>query len=279
MGRGAADRPEAILFDVGNTLLGFPIESWEAMDLISLRALHDDLADRADRQSWPGPVPSLDALVDAFRTSVRELHARALPSLAETPARRVLEETLRRVGIHAVGAALDRWERVWAEPRLAIRTLFPEVPLVLRTLRESGIRMGLISNIWVSGPIVREHLRALGLLEVGLFEAVVLSSEIGYVKPHPALFRTALAQMGVEASRAWYVGDDPHADVAGAKAAGMVAVLVRRPAEALPVPSPPPDDRPYDGPPPDMVIQDLREVLQEAGCSLACRRLASGASP
>jgi putative hydrolase of the HAD superfamily len=58
------------------------------------------------------------------------------------------------------------------------------------------------------------------------------SAETGYEKPHPralAMVREAYP----DADPAWVIGDNPHADIAGARQAGLPAILVRRP-QALP---------------------------------------------
>jgi putative hydrolase of the HAD superfamily len=49
------------------------------------------------------------------------------------------------------------------------------------------------------------------------------------MKPHPAIYRQALEELGVAPSEAVMVGDDLRADIGGALAAGMRAVWVRRP--------------------------------------------------
>lgn len=56
---------------------------------------------------------------------------------------------------------------------------------------------------------------------------VFTSAETGYEKPHPQAFRCVLdALAGVET--AWMIGDSMEADVAGAEAVGISAILVRR---------------------------------------------------
>ncbi|MEB3323109.1 MAG: HAD-IA family hydrolase, partial [Synechococcaceae cyanobacterium] len=57
---------------------------------------------------------------------------------------------------------------------------------------------------------------------------VVVSSRAGAAKPSPEPFRQALAELGIGPDRAWHVGDSPE-DAAGARAAGLRFVLVRRP--------------------------------------------------
>ena len=68
-----------------------------------------------------------------------------------------------------------------------------------------------------------------GLAEVGLrpyFSAVVDSAEVGFEKPDPRIFEHAIRHAGVSGRRALHVGDLYDADVAGARAAGVHAVLL-----------------------------------------------------
>jgi putative hydrolase of the HAD superfamily len=60
----------------------------------------------------------------------------------------------------------------------------------------------------------------------GLVERVFSSAATGYEKPHPEAFRLALRAFG-DPVRRWMVGDNPTADVAGAEAIGIPAILVR----------------------------------------------------
>lgn len=54
-----------------------------------------------------------------------------------------------------------------------------------------------------------------------IFDAVIISSEIGYEKPDANIFLAALDQVSVEARRAVHVGDDQKADKEGANAIGI----------------------------------------------------------
>jgi FMN phosphatase YigB (HAD superfamily) len=77
----------------------------------------------------------------------------------------------------------------------------------------------------------------LGYFGIGhFFTAMVTSCEVGQMKPHPALFAQALADLSVDATEAVMVGDDLRADIGGAQAAGMRAVWVRRPPDRRDIP-------------------------------------------
>ncbi len=64
------------------------------------------------------------------------------------------------------------------------------------------------------------------------------SAQLGYLKPHPAIFQAALAAIGAPAESAVMVGDSVKADIEGARQIGMRAVLLRRSGAGLSSPLP-----------------------------------------
>jgi putative hydrolase of the HAD superfamily len=102
-------------------------------------------------------------------------------------------------------------------------TPYPEVAAVLDALRERGHALAVVSNWDVS---LHDVLERTGLAD--RFDAVVVSAEIGVAKPDPEPFRRALAALGEAASGALHAGDSVDEDVAGARAAGVMPVLVDR---------------------------------------------------
>ncbi|KAL2519390.1 Haloacid dehalogenase-like hydrolase (HAD) superfamily protein [Abeliophyllum distichum] len=83
-------------------------------------------------------------------------------------------------------------------------------------LKDSGVKLAVVSNF---DTRLRKLLKDLNVLD--LFDAVIISSEIGYEKPDENIFRAALDQISVDASKAVHVGDDTKADKAGANAVGI----------------------------------------------------------
>ena len=100
---------------------------------------------------------------------------------------------------------------------------FPDAGPALEALRARGLSLVVVSNWDCSLPAVLEEA---GLL--GLVDGVVSSAEAGAAKPDPAPFRAGLELIGARPSEALHVGDSPEKDVAGARAAGMEAVLIAR---------------------------------------------------
>jgi putative hydrolase of the HAD superfamily len=93
----------------------------------------------------------------------------------------------------------------------------------VRALREAGYRLGVVSN--AEGRVARDLDHA-GY--ASLFETVVDSFLVGVEKPDPAIFGIALERMGLAPETTLYLGDVPAVDVAGARAAGLTAVLLDR---------------------------------------------------
>lgn len=100
---------------------------------------------------------------------------------------------------------------------------FPDARAALSGARARGLRVVVVSNWDVS---LLEVLELVGLAP--LLDGVVTSAAIGAAKPGAAIFRHGLALAGVAADRAIHVGDSLAEDVAGARACGIAAVLLRR---------------------------------------------------
>ena len=106
---------------------------------------------------------------------------------------------------------------------------YPEVPDVLARLRAGGARLAVVSNWDVSLHDVLERTGLRPLVDAG-----VVSAGLGVGKPDPAIFRAALDRLGAAAEGSVHVGDSLEHDVAGARAAGLEAVLVARNGAAAP---------------------------------------------
>jgi epoxide hydrolase-like predicted phosphatase len=98
----------------------------------------------------------------------------------------------------------------------------------VRSLRAEGYRLGLVTNNVREGSATWR-----AMVPIELFDVVVDSCEIGMRKPNPAIFHHALALLGdVDPSAAVFLDDAP-GNVAGAQRAGLHAIHVDDPDEAL----------------------------------------------
>jgi putative hydrolase of the HAD superfamily len=94
---------------------------------------------------------------------------------------------------------------------------FPDVSPGLKMLKKLGIRVRIASNF-------DSRLRAVaaGLAPLADYvESLVISSEVGFRKPHPSFYQVACQSLGLPADRVLFVGDDPENDVLGPERAGL----------------------------------------------------------
>jgi putative hydrolase of the HAD superfamily len=148
-----------------------------------------------------------------------------------------------------------RWRRVVADvlpelpdPERAFRELwehfarpsawraFGDVGPALDALRSAGLRWVIASNF--DGRL-RGVVRGLPEL-AGAEDDLVISSEVGFRKPHPDFYRAACDRLGLPPGRVLCVGDEPENDVLGATRAGLAGLLLdrddRRPGDVAAVP-------------------------------------------
>jgi putative hydrolase of the HAD superfamily len=104
---------------------------------------------------------------------------------------------------------------------------FLDVVPAMRALHEMGVSLCVGSNF-------DSRLRGVvqGLPELAPWvDSLVISSEVGYRKPHPSFFRAACEHLGLPPKRVLCVGDDVENDVRGAIRAGLAGLLLDRDAE------------------------------------------------
>jgi putative hydrolase of the HAD superfamily len=99
---------------------------------------------------------------------------------------------------------------------------FPGTDTLLARLQAAGLRLGIVTN----GSLYQmTKIQTLKLADY--FGTIVVSALAGVRKPDPAIFQLALADLDVAATETIFVGDNPVADIEGAKAVGMQTVWLR----------------------------------------------------
>ena len=132
--------------------------------------------------------------------------------------RRNVERTARELGIVAPSEVL-----IEVAGRRTSLVPYPESEVVLRRLREMGLKPYVVSN-W--DVLLVEVLKDLGW--VCYFDGVIASGAVGVEKPDSRIFEEALRVSGVGRERAIHVGNDPISDIRGASEVGIDTVLVDR---------------------------------------------------
>jgi HAD superfamily hydrolase (TIGR01509 family) len=205
---GLKPRPGGVLFDYGNTLIPFG------------RAEMDRVAD-ALVGFFLGEIPNVDearvleALDDAWVT----LHRHRLETLCESDPRDVIRLVFRAFGEEATeDDHVERGIETTHDAFVAAVTPGDGAARVLEELSARGLPLGLVSNYSLASAI-RSSIEKLGY-GPGL-SSILVSADIGLVKPHPEVFLEGARRIGLEPAEILFVGDNPRADIAGAAAVGM----------------------------------------------------------
>jgi putative hydrolase of the HAD superfamily len=178
-------------------------------------------------------------LCDAPDEQFRRAHYRAVHAVADLtipdadPAfwREYELAYLREIGL--LDGSLEQAIEAWVTVRdLDVMGLWRWVEAhnvaTLRRLAAAGVPIAVVSNNDGTAAVQMERF---GVCQVGPgphteVVAIVDSGAVGVAKPDPAIFRPALEALGTEPHRTLYVGDMVHADVRGARAAGMPVVQI-----------------------------------------------------
>jgi putative hydrolase of the HAD superfamily len=144
------------------------------------------------------------------------------------------EQIVRGMGGDAEGARECAVELVAAWEQHERFTLYEDALPALAALRAHGVKIGLISN----GSRDLDEFVAHHALDA---DCAIGSRAFGRTKPHPEIFRHALALLGIEAGEAAMVGDSYEDDIEGARALGMKAFLLDRDGRRLDEPDRIPD--------------------------------------
>jgi putative hydrolase of the HAD superfamily len=199
---------QAVTFDVGGTL----IEPWpsvghvyaEVAEEFGLRVGAADL-DRTFASVWAARRP-----FDYSRSAWKQLVNRTFAELTNAP----IEESCFDA-IYQRFACASAWR------------IFEDVLPALQQLKARGLKAGIISN-W--DERLRPLLEQLGLLT--RFDVAISSHEAGHCKPRREIFERAAEMLSLPPGAIAHVGDNERQDVAGARAAGFEALLLKRSSSA-----------------------------------------------
>ena len=200
-----ANMVKAILFDMGGTLV---YESGEKelrrKALVrALRGLKSDVEELIDKafEEWDVLSKEIDYVEqwDVARVSL------LLARLGIKPKPLIVEEAYRAL----TQSSVEGWE------------FEEDARETLLSLKDRGFNLGVISNTGSREQVVRLLIKG---EVIELLDVVVTSQELGVKKPHPLIFKYAEALLGIDGKKIAYVGNDPIADIEGAKNVGWIAV-------------------------------------------------------
>ena len=236
---------DAIIFDLGNTLIYFDGE-WESLHPLRDKAL-------MDRLHAAGIYPPEVSFLAQFNAMLTSYYTERETEFIEQTTSYLLCLALEEWGYTEVPDPIirDTLAGMYAITQ-AHWKIEEDAHPTLRTLKERGYRLGLISNAGddadVQTLIDQSSLR-------GYFDTILTSAAMGIRKPNPRIFQAILDNWGLPAPRVVMVGDNLGADILGARNAGIYSVWITRRADT-------PANRSHeDTIQPDAMVSSLSELL------------------
>jgi putative hydrolase of the HAD superfamily len=210
-------RVKAILFDLGETLINFGKVNTAALFKESARLSYEFL-----KQSGQ-PVCGFQRyyLRNIFAIRVMYawsyLHGRDFDSLG----------LLRAIGTkRGYKLSESQWQQFawcWYEPLAKIAKAEPDIRQTLSKLRDTGLKLGIVSNTFVTGSSLDRHLKEFGILD--FFPLRIYSHQTLWRKPNVKIFNEAACRLGLAPQEIMFVGDRLDNDIKGAQKAGMTPIL------------------------------------------------------
>lgn len=208
---------KAVLFDLFDTLL--LVRGGEAFYKPSLRRLHEFLVQN-------GVNVDFEHFSQTYFKVRDELYVETSKNLEEPHFSVRVFRTLQQLGYNfeATDPIIIDATMTFAEEFMRFVYLDDDAPSVLQTLY-GNYKLGIVSNF----AIPECAWKLLEKFDLKKFlSTVVISGAINKRKPSPQIFKKALEDLNVKASEAVFVGDTPKMDVAGPKAIGIKAILIKR---------------------------------------------------
>lgn len=247
-------RPKVIVFDLDDTLCGY----WQAAKtgLLKTFFVHDAPGQPVDRmlQLWAEEFSVLSHEITEPLWYPRYCES------GETTRRELMRRVLMRIGIHDADLA-QAMSDTYSQERHNALELFPESIEVLETLGRR-FRLAMITN----GPadIQRQELEKLQISR--FFDPILIEGEMKLGKPHPGVMAKLENLTETRGEEILMVGNSYKHDIAPAVEAGWQTVWIRRETDVAPSSKTgKPEELPLGAAMPDLIINDLRELLEELG--------------
>jgi FMN phosphatase YigB (HAD superfamily) len=216
-------RPDALSLDLFGTIVFFDIDRLPRRavageeKIVTVAGIEDLLATAA-------PGATLESFLDAVARSSMEIAREKASDRREVPTRERFRRALVASGARAPD--IDATAATMAERHMAAladAVVCPtDRPRILEQLAAKQ-PLALVSN-FDHAPTAHGLLARFGL--TNYFRAVVVSADVGVLKPSAEIFDVACARLATPPAKCLHVGDSREADVLGATAAGMTAVWI-----------------------------------------------------
>ena len=208
---------KAVLFDLGETVLNFGKIKATWLFRQGARLSYDYLKNHSQ------PVGNFEYYCWRNLISLRIRHLISNVVKNDFNSSVLLRGIGIKRGIRLDGAQWRDFAWLWYEPLSKIATSEPTIKETFTKLKALGLKLGVLSNTFVSGHSLERHLEQIGILE--FFTMRMYSYEFDFRKPDLRIFRIAAERIGEAAENILYVGDRIDMDIEPALKVGMKPVL------------------------------------------------------
>lgn len=208
---------KAVLFDLGETLLNFGQVNTGRLFRQGARLSYDFL------KSCGQPVGNFQYYCWRNLIALRIRHLLSNITKNDFNSLALLRGIGIKKGIRLDGQKWRQFAWLWYEPLSKAATTEPKTKETLAALKNLGLKLGIVSNTFVNGCSLDEHLKQLGILD--FFTVRVYSYEFTFRKPDTQIFKVAAKRIGETLDNILYVGDRIDKDIKPAVKTGMQAVL------------------------------------------------------
>lgn len=210
-------RLKGIIFDMGSTLIEFENSNWTVLGERSARRSYDFLKEKGLISLDFDPYCSIlgELISSAFELSEQNLEEFRFEDLAM--------DIFKQLHLEIKDGDYSGFLNVYYQPVTEQVTLIQGAVETLKYFKEKGYKLGLVSNTIFPGRFHLIELKRFGLFPY--LDSILFSSEVGYKKPHPAIFIQCLERLKMEADQSVFIGDKLIEDVGGAKNVGMKGIL------------------------------------------------------
>jgi putative hydrolase of the HAD superfamily len=193
---------KAILFDLDNTLIDFM-----KMKKASCEAAVEAMIDAGIKLDKQNAMKILFELYDKYGIEYNKIFQKFLTKIN------------RKIDYKILAAGIVAYRKVQS----GLLEPYPNVRKVLLTLKERGLKLGIVSD----APRLKAWIRLTELQLQDFFDVVVAFGDVEEKKPSRLPFEKAIQELALDPKEVLMIGDLPEKDIAGAKKLGMLTCFAR----------------------------------------------------